>query len=335
MRDVGRRGWMKMGRLERCMSMMRHVFFLTCLAAMAFSLEDSASAARIGRDAGPARPFAGRPFVPRAVGAPHTTFAGLRSHGFNHPPGATPGQQLPHGVDHGPAGSGQGRALPHGLEHGPAGPAGSRPGRALPHGLEHGPAGLGRTPPRGPSPSGPAAINAIARNGLPHRPFPGQPGFTGVPPRGETRFVSNEMVVHVGAEVSPQALDAAARRLGLTPIGSQNLALSGGRLVHFRIPNGQVADAVRMLEAEKIGIAQPNYVFQLQQDAHAAAPPSKGDPAQYVIDKLHLHDAHGIASATFAPDAMPWASWRCSLSITYWAGSPLDGGAAAWASCCN
>jgi subtilisin family serine protease len=116
-----------------------------------------------------------------------------------------------------------------------------------------------------------------------------------VPPRGETRFVANEMIVHVGAEVSPQALDAAARRLGLTPIGSQNLALSGGRLVHFRIANGQVADVVRTLEAEKIGIAQPNYVFRLQQDAHAAAPSPKGDPAQYVIDKLHLHDAHGIA----------------------------------------
>jgi subtilisin family serine protease len=141
----------------------------------------------------------------------------------------------------------------------------------------------------------PPAIHAVARNGLPHRPFPGEAGFTGVPPRGETRFVSNEMIVHVGSEVSPQALDAAVRRLGLTPIGSQDLSLSGGRLVHFRIANGQVADAVRRLEAEKIGIAQPNYVFRLQQDAHAA-PPSKGDPAQYVIDKLHLHDAHGIAS---------------------------------------
>jgi subtilisin family serine protease len=281
------------------MLMVRHLCFLACVVpAISLSHGDSASAARIGRDAGPARPFAGRPFGPRAVGAPPTTFAGLRSHGFNHPPGATPGRQLPHGADHGPAGSGQGRALPHGLEHGPAGPAGSRQGRALPHGLEHGPAGLGRTSPRNPAPSGPPAINAIARNGLPHRPFPGEAGFTGVPPRGETRFVSNEMVVHVGAEVSPQALDAAARRLGLTPIGSQNLALSGGRLVHFRVANGQVADAVRMLEAEKIGIAQPNYVFQLQQDAHAAAPPPKGDPAQYVIDKLHLHDAHGIASGS-------------------------------------
>jgi subtilisin family serine protease len=72
--------------------------------------------------------------------------------------------------------------------------------------------------------------------------------------------------------------------------------MSGGRLVHFRIANGQVADVVRTLEAEKIGIAQPNYVFRLQQDAQTLAPPFKGDPAQYVIDKLHLHDAHGIAS---------------------------------------
>jgi subtilisin family serine protease len=277
------------------MPILRHLFFLACLVpAIAVPPQDSASAARIGRGAVPARPFAARPFEPRAVGAPHTTFAGLRSHGFNHPPGATPGQQLPRGGDHGPAGAREeGRAPPHGLEHGPGG---SRQGRTLPHGVEHGPGGLGHAPPRGPSPSGPPAFSAIARNGLPHRPFPGEAGFTGVPPRGETRFVSNEMVVHVGAEVSPQALDAAARRLGLTPIGSQNLALSGGRLVHFRIANGQVADAVRMLEAEKIGIAQPNYVFQLQQDAHAAAPPPKGDPAQYVIDKLHLHDAHGIAS---------------------------------------
>jgi subtilisin family serine protease len=104
------------------------------------------------------------------------------------------------------------------------------------------------------------------------------------------------MIVHVGSEVSPQALDGAARRLGLTQIGSQELSLSGGRLIHFRIANGQqVADAVQTLEAEKIGIAQPNYVFRLQQDAYVAAL-SRGDPAQYVVDKLHLRDAHSIAS---------------------------------------
>jgi hypothetical protein len=146
---------------------------------------------------------------------------------------------------------------------------------------------------------GPPVAGAIARNGLPHRPFPGEAGFSGVPPRGETRFVSDEMIVHVGSDVSPQALDAAARRLGLTSVGSQPLSLSGGRLIHFRITGGQpVADTVRALEAEKIGIAQPNYLFHLQQDARAATPPFKGDPAQYVVDKLHLPDAHGIATGT-------------------------------------
>jgi hypothetical protein len=102
------------------------------------------------------------------------------------------------------------------------------------------------------------------------------------------------MVVHVGADVSPQTLDAAARRLGLTAVESRNLSLSGGRLVHFRT-SGDVSDAIRSLETQKIGIAQPNYVFELQQDARVAAlPPEKGD--QYVIDKLHLREAHAIAS---------------------------------------
>src|SRR6516164_7337074 len=112
---------------------------------------------------------------------------------------------------------------------------------------------------------GGAKTNTIARNGLPRRPLPGEAGFTGVPPRGERRFISNEMVFHSGANVSPQAVEAAARRLGLTPLGAQSLTLTGGRLFRFRLGEGrQVADAVRALEAEKLGTAQPNYVYSLQ-----------------------------------------------------------------------
>jgi hypothetical protein len=92
-----------------------------------------------------------------------------------------------------------------------------------------------------------------------HRPFPG------IPPRGETRFVSNEMVFHAPSNVSAQAVDAAARRLGLVVVSSQNLTLSGGTLFHFRIDNGrQVSDVVREFEAENIGVAQPNYIYRLQ-----------------------------------------------------------------------
>jgi hypothetical protein len=98
-----------------------------------------------------------------------------------------------------------------------------------------------------------------------HRPFPGEAGFTGIPPRGESRFVSNEVVLHAPSNVSAQAVDAAARRLGLVAVSSQNLTLSGGTLFHFRIDNGrQVSDVVRELEAENIGVAQPNYIYSLQ-----------------------------------------------------------------------
>jgi subtilisin family serine protease len=264
----------------------RHLLFLACIVlATGFCHGDSASAAMFGKGAAAfsrpggarafGRPFAGRPpgLGPRTIAPPRGAFP-QRDRAFNGPPGPTPRQQFAHGVDRGVA----------------------RQGHPFQHGLEHGPAAATHAPLRNPSPLGPPGINAIARNGLPHRPFPGEAGFTGVPPRGETRFISNEMVVHVGAEVPPQVLAAAARRLGLIQIESHNLALSGGRLVHFRIPNGQVADVVRTLEAEKIGVAQPNYIFQLQQDSHVAAALSKGDPAQYVIDKLHLRDAHSIAS---------------------------------------
>jgi hypothetical protein len=107
----------------------------------------------------------------------------------------------------------------------------------------------------------------FGRNARPaaHRLSRGEAGFTGVPSSGETRFVSNEMVFHAPSNVSAQAVDAAARRLGLVAVSSQNLTLSGGTLFHFRIDNGrQVSDVVRELEAENIGVAQPNYIYRLQ-----------------------------------------------------------------------
>jgi subtilase family protein len=108
---------------------------------------------------------------------------------------------------------------------------------------------------------------------LPFRPFPGERGFTGVPPAGETRYLSNEMVFHVGANVSREAVDNVARRLGLSTAGSQASALTGGTIYRFNVSGGrQMADVVRALEAERIGIAQPNYVFRLIQSTAKDAP---------------------------------------------------------------
>jgi subtilase family protein len=138
-----------------------------------------------------------------------------------------------------------------------------------------------------------------ARSRLPHRPMPGERGFTGVPPVGETRFVSNEMVFHVASNVSRQAVDNVARKLGLSTVGSHNVALTGGTMFHFRVAGGRpVADAVRALEAEKIGIAQPNYVFKLQQDPTLAARTKSGDPGQYVVNKLRLGEVHRVATGS-------------------------------------
>ena len=55
---------------------------------------------------------------------------------------------------------------------------------------------------------------------------------------------------------------------------------------------------------QNIGVAQPNYVYRLQQDGRTPAPlavPSvpplpRGDPAQYAVAKLHLAEAHKIAT---------------------------------------
>jgi subtilisin family serine protease len=126
-----------------------------------------------------------------------------------------------------------------------------------------------------------------------------------VPPRGETRFISNEMVVHIGAGVQRQTLAAATRRFGLTLIGSQNLAFLGGTLFHFRIGAGrQLDDVIRAFESEKVGIAQPNYLFELQQNVLSSAVPPADDSAQYIVSKLSLIEAHRLAVGNGVPVAV-------------------------------
>src|SRR5262245_25542463 len=139
----------------------------------------------------------------------------------------------------------------------------------------------------------------FARSRLPFRPLPFERGFTGVPPAGETRFVSNEMVFQIGPNASQAAVDAAMRRLGLSTLGTQASSLTGGTVLHLRIAGGrQVADVVRDLEAENLGVAAPNYVYYAQQDANLAARTVAGDPGQYVVSKLQLGETHRLATGS-------------------------------------
>lgn len=131
-------------------------------------------------------------------------------------------------------------------------------------------------------------------------PLPGQRGFTGVPLAGEHRFIQNEMVLHIGADVSPETVQGVATRLGLTQVGYQRFDLVGRGLYRFRINDGRsVSDVIRAMEAEKItATAQPNYVFRLQQDLNATRRNTLAATQgyQYILAKWRLPDVHRVAT---------------------------------------
>jgi subtilisin family serine protease len=170
-------------------------------------------------------------------------------------------------------------------------------------------------------------VNFLAQSRLPFRPYFGERGFTGVPPVSETRYVTNEMVFHVGSNVTREQVDSVARKLNLSIAGSESMSLTGGTMFHVRVAGGRsMTDVVRALEAEKLGLAQPNYVFYTQRDPAVpqdgaqpaaaeqspappadgnspqettlAARPARGDPSQYVVNKLKLGEAHRVATGS-------------------------------------
>jgi hypothetical protein len=156
-------------------------------------------------------------------------------------------------------------------------------------------------------------------------PLPPPPTITrgvGIPPPGETRFVAHEVVLELGIDASPQRVQEVARRLGLSIVVSERFNALRRAIYRFQFSdNRSITQIIRALEANGIiAGAQPNYVYQVTQDANPqASPPSPGseaapavdglqaspqepasytlpttgDPAQYVISKLRLDEVHG------------------------------------------
>jgi filamentous hemagglutinin family protein len=148
--------------------------------------------------------------------------------------------------------------------------------------------------------------------------------FSGVPPIGETRFRQGELVVQVSNTVPASTILQIAKELGITLISSQNVDLNGRVIYRFQAGNRRdIRILIRALEKKNVvASAQPNYTFRLSQSAPApvehtdsipptAQPPAEtdlanantaaleslpaGDSAQYVIDKMHLVQIHGLA----------------------------------------
>jgi subtilisin family serine protease len=132
-----------------------------------------------------------------------------------------------------------------------------------------------------------------------------------IPPPTETRFVKDEVVLQIAGNVTVDGLQAAVGRLGLTLLASENLAITGSTVAHFRITNGRSpAEIISALTAiQLVAVAQPNYVYTLQQQPSDPLPASRGDatqgdPAQYMLEKLQISDIHRLVRGANVPIAV-------------------------------
>jgi hypothetical protein len=119
----------------------------------------------------------------------------------------------------------------------------------------------------------------------------------GVPPATERRYVPDEVVVEVAGTVTAQESNALARRHHLALLQSQPFQLGGTTLQRWRITDRRaVPVVVRGLEADaSVLSAQPNYLFGLIGEGQPVPAPGEGDPSQYILDKMHLRQAHELA----------------------------------------
>jgi hypothetical protein len=119
----------------------------------------------------------------------------------------------------------------------------------------------------------------------------------GVPP-DERRFVPDEVLTEFDASASPQAIAQVARRFNLTQLESQRFDLISSTFYRWRIGGHRSVPAlVNALGNQSIVTAvQPNYLFALQEETAPAATIAHGDPAQYVLGKLEVEQAHQIAT---------------------------------------
>ncbi|MEA3022876.1 MAG: hypothetical protein QOK01_1728, partial [Alphaproteobacteria bacterium] len=165
------------------------------------------------------------------------------------------------------------------------------------------PAGAG---PAGIGPAGPAGATTPPPGGIAAQRIY-------IPPAGEERFVKDELVLEFFGIFPQERIVQVLRRQGLVQLESQYFALTNSTIVRARITNGRpVRVALQGLGPETtLRFGQPNFLFQGSQQevtaspeaakatpamATAAAIPAIGDPAQYALGKLHIGEAHTLAT---------------------------------------
>jgi filamentous hemagglutinin family protein len=129
---------------------------------------------------------------------------------------------------------------------------------------------------------------------MPIMPLP--PG-SGMPPLGETRFSSNEVVLQFGPNITPQQVAQIARRFDLTIEAQQFFGMLGRTVYTFRVGSAEtVRQVIRLIDSAGLQAAvQPNYTYGLTQDLTGSTTEA-GDPEQYIVKKLRLVSAHRIST---------------------------------------
>jgi subtilisin family serine protease len=117
-------------------------------------------------------------------------------------------------------------------------------------------------------------------------------------PRGERRFVPDEVITEFSTNASPRAIAQVARRLDLTRLETQRFDLIGGTLYRWRIGGRRTVPAVVNALANQriVALVQPNYLFVLEDEMASGAAALHGDPGQYVLRKLEIEQAHQLAT---------------------------------------
>ena len=121
-----------------------------------------------------------------------------------------------------------------------------------------------------------------------------------IPPQGETRFV-NELILEFGPGATTQMRTSLANNLQLTELETQRFGLTGRTLSRWRIDGTRSVSATLNLIARNYPGVSGGWVNMVYVGAQTQAPaiqsaPASASSAQYVVNKLHLLEAHRITS---------------------------------------
>jgi subtilisin family serine protease len=115
-----------------------------------------------------------------------------------------------------------------------------------------------------------------------------------IPPQGETRFVGNEILLEFGPGATARTRNALTTTLQLTELETQTFALTGRRLSRMRIDGSLSVAAALSRIARNYPDVSGGWANMVYVGAQTQAPPAAAEPAQYVVNKLHLLEAHRI-----------------------------------------